>query len=275
MSKEVWTATWNILGQVSPTVRVDICGVVGEPTLNPDLTEWLPIGRQLAPLSQIQITTNGTKLISGAVTFKRLLDAGANIIYVDQYGPPEIFEKLAEESGYPWYKYYDAPEDAPSPWKYYGPHPKFIVLMDHPGLWPKSRFRAGLLGNWYGNLNWEKAKEFGMKPLEQPLTRRCNQPFLYVNVGADGNYLLCCQDGLHITSGKFGSVLEGQYGFNSFWYGKEMQIVRQRLRNKDRAGTLYACAKCNITFSRCDFRHYSKEELSKYLENGEWVKFKD
>jgi len=271
MSYDTWCSLFKTMNAVSPTVRVDICGVVGEPTLHPNLTEWLSIARTLAPSAQIQITTNGTMLLKKQVNYKSLLDAGANIIYTDQYGPHKEFERLAAESGYPYYQYYAPPKGAWSPWKFHGPHMKMIVLMDHPGTWPKSRFRAGLLGNWYGHLNWKKAKRFGMSPLENPLTRRCNQPFLYVNVAASGDYLLCCQDGMHVTAGMFGDISDGVTGFRKFWYGKELQMIRRRLRNKNRAGTSFACAKCNITFSRCDFRHWSKKQLGIYWDGAEWV----
>jgi hypothetical protein len=273
MSFKTWCSLFEVLNAVSPTVRMDICGIVGEPTLNPKLTEWLPKARELAPQVQIQITTNGTMLRQGRVKYKDLLDAGANIIYTDQYGTHGEFEKLASESGYPFYQYYDPPAGAWSPWTYYGPHLKMIVLMDHPGNWPKSRFKAGLLGNWYGNLNWEKGKRFGMFPLKKPLIRRCNQPFLYVNVAANGSYLLCCQDGMHITDGMFGNVSDGIEGFHNFWYGKKMQVIRRRLRNKDRAGTKFACAKCNITFSRCDFKHWKPEQLNTYWDGKKWKDF--
>jgi len=249
MTEETWRSAFSILNEISPTVRVDLCGYVGEPTLNPELTRLLPIARSLAPQTQIQITTNGTKLLTGAVNMKALLDAGANVLYVDQYGDPARYEQLAYESGYPFYQYYDAPKNAPTPWKYWGPDLKMIVLMDEPSTWPKSRLKAGLLGNWYGNMNWERGdaqKQFGMKPLGKPLTRRCNQPFLYATVSASGNYLLCCQDGLQVTRGKFGTVNDGIPGFKKFWFGEEMQRVRRRLRQKNRADTSYACAKCNI-----------------------------
>ena len=275
MSYDNWSSTFKIMIEVSPTVRVDICGIVGEPTLHPNLTEWLSIARYYAPNVQIQITTNGTMIKKGNVNFKDLLDAGANVIYTDQYGDHKNFEELARQSGYRYYSYYNKPKGAWSPWKYYGAQLKMIVLMDEPSTWPDTRYKAGLLGHWYGNLNWEKAKRFKMKPLEKPLIRRCNQPFLYVNVAANGNYLLCCQDGMQITNGMFGGVYSGVNGFLDFWYGKEMQIVRRRLRNKDRASTKYACAKCNITFSRCDFRHWTQEELSIYRTNNEWVMFND
>lgn len=274
MTEETWRAAFEILNEVSPTVRVDLCGYVGEPTLNKRLPELLPIARELAPLTQIQLTTNGTRLRAGDFTMKTLLDAGANILYIDQYGSHERFEELAEESGYPWYQYYEAPEGAPTPWKYWGPDQKVIVLMDEPSSWPKSRLKAGLLGNWYGNMNWERGeaqKRFGMKPLDEPLVRRCNQPFLYVTVASNGAYLLCCQDGLQVTNGKFGNVSEGVDGFRRFWFGKEMNTVRRRLRLKNRADTNYACQKCNITFSRCDFTHWKDEEVGRFWDGENWV----
>jgi len=274
MSYNTWCSTFKIINKVSPTVRVDLAGFVGEPTLHPELTEWLYTARKLAPLTQIQITTNGTMLRSGKVNYRALLEAGANIIYTDQYGPNTEFENLAEESGYPYYQYYDKPEGAWTPWKYYGPHLKMIVLMDPPHKWPKSRMNANLLGNWYGNLNWEKGKRFGMEPLEEPLTRRCNQPFLYVIVAANGNYLLCCQDGMRVTdSWELGNVSKGVKGFREFWYGKKMQEIRRLLRNKNRAAIPDACAKCNITFSRSDFRHWEEAQMDLFWEDDAWKKF--
>jgi len=270
MEKDIWIKTWKLINKISPTCRIDLTGVVGEPSLHPNILEFVSIARNIAPLSQIQLTTNGTMIKNGKLKYKDLLDNGLNIVYTDQYGPKETFEKLAKESGYPYYQYYNKPANAPSPWTYKGPELKIIVLQDQPENWPQSRFKAGLLGNWYGNLNWEKAKRFYMKPLEKPLTRRCNQPFLYVTVSAKGKYLLCCQDGMHITEDKFGNVNDGLEGFLNFWFGKEMQTIRTRLRNKNRAATKYACAKCNVTFSRCDFKHWKDNQVNKYYLNGKW-----
>lgn len=268
MSKDTWIRTFEIIQEVSPTVRMDICGAVGEPLLHPDLYTLLQDARKIVPLLQIQITTNGTQLLKGKYTIKGLLDAGANIVYIDQYGPEERYEQLAKESEYPFYSYYNKPKNAINNWEYNGPHIKQIVLMQHPAKWPRSRHNANLLGNWYNNLNWEKARLFKMYPLFKPLQRRCNQIFIMVNITAAGNYIFCCQDGLHETEGKFGGVYDGLNGFYKFWFGKDLQIARKELRNKNRGGIPYACAKCNITFSRCDFTHWDESDYEKYY-NGE------
>lgn len=268
MKKSVWKKLWSILNEVSPTVRIDLA-LAGEPTLHPNIVEFLQIARKLAPRSQIQITTNGTMLLKGVVNYKELLNAGANIIYTDMYGPKEKFIKLATKSKFPFYEYYAKPDNAPSSWTFYGPHFKLIVLQEQPENWPKSRFRAGLLGTWYNHLDWEAAAKFGLKPVVKPLTRRCNQPFVYVPVHVSGKYLLCCQDNWGETAGKFGSVLEGVGGFKRYWYGKELQIIRRRLRDKNRAATSY-CSRCCITFSRCDYKHWTDEEVSRWWTGKLW-----
>ena len=268
MDEETWRAAWAIVASQSPTRRADLC-VGGEPTLNPELPRFLALAREISPLTQIQITTNGTQIRNGTLTYRQLLDAGANIVYTDMYGPREEFVDLARESGYPFYEYYAAPDGAPSPWTYWGPDLKLIVLQEQPENWPASRFKAGLMGTWYNHLDWPAAERFGLFPVTEPLTRRCNQPFLYVTIDSRGEYLLCCQDNTGETSGTFGNVREGVDGFRRFWYGRGMQTVRRRLRQKDRAATSY-CSRCCVTFSRCDFKHWKDPQVETFWDGSTW-----
>ena len=270
MEMQTWIKTWRILNEVSPTVRVDLC-LSGEPTVHPDLILFLKRARKIAPFAQIQITTNGTMLRKGKVTYKNLLDAGANIIYTDMYGPQDTFKQLAQESGYNWYEYYNAPENAIDPWTYHNPDVKIIILQEQPENWPTSRRKAGLLGTWYNHLDWEAAKRFGLSPVIIPPERRCNQPFVYVPVHVSGSYLLCCQDNWGETAGQFGNVSEGIDGFKKYWFGKEMMTIRRRLRNKNRLDTPY-CSRCNITFSRCDYIYWKENELNQYWDGETWKK---
>jgi hypothetical protein len=266
MTKNTWKATWNIIADVSPTTRCDIC-VGGEPTLNENIVDFIGIARAISPLTQMQITTNGTQLIAGKVKYKDLFQAGLNVAYVDMYAPRGEHIRLARESGFPFYEYYNAPSGAPSPWTYWGPELKIIVLQQQPENWPQSRLRAGLLGTWFNHLDWEAAKRFGLSPVTQAPKRRCNQPFIEVTVDSRGRYLVCCQDNTGESAGQFGGVHEGVAGFRKFWFGEKMQTIRRRLREKDRAGIDY-CSRCGITFSRCDFKHWRDEDIS-YFWNGE------
>jgi hypothetical protein len=272
MSEKTWIETWKIIAQVTPTCRIDVC-LGGEPLLHNDMLQFLKIARRISPHSQIQITTNGTMLLNGKYTYKQLLDAGANSIYTDMYGPKNRYIELAEASGFKWYEYYNAPVNAPSTWRYWGPKFKIIVLQLQPEHWPKSRLRAGLLGTWLNHLDWKAAARFGLHKVVTPIARRCNQPFLQVNVDSKGNYLLCCQDNTGETSGLFGNVSKSVNGFKLFWYGKRIQIIRRKLRQKNRAGDLY-CSRCCVTFSRCDLKHWTDQEVNTYWNGEEWCKFK-
>jgi organic radical activating enzyme len=270
MSKESWINTFKLIKEISPQCRVDIC-VTGEPTLHPNIVEFLKIAKEISPDSQIQITTNGTQLITGKVNYKELLEAGANIVYTDMYSPHEEHEKLAEESGYEYYTYYDKTKKMKSPWTYYGDNDlKMIILQEQPDNWPKSRFKAGLLGTWYNNLDWEKGEKYNMFPVIEAPHRRCNQPFLYVTINHTGEYQLCCQDGMAETAGWFGSVNEGGVeGFKNFWFGKRLMTIRRNLRNKERKLN-DACSRCNITFSRCDYIHWTDNQMEVYYEGKIW-----
>jgi len=71
----------------------------------------------------------------------------------------------------------------------------------------------------------------------------------------------------------FGSVHEDIEGFMCFWFGKDLQLIRQRLRNKNRADTSQ-CSRCCITFSRCDFKHWTDEQVNQWWNGSEWLPVK-
>ena len=270
MTEKTWKDAFKILNAISPTCRVDLC-LSGEPTLHPDILAFISIARKIAPKAQIQITTNGTMLRKGKITYQELFAAGINIVYTDMYGPKEFFMDSAKKSGVFWYEYYNHTEKVPSPWTYHGPEIQMIILQEQPENWPESRFRAGLLGTFCNNLDWEKAKRFGLYPVTIPPKRRCNQPFIYVPIHASGDYLLCCQDNMGESRGIGGNVFEGIDGFENWWLGKNMQTIRRRLRNKNRIDTTY-CSRCSVTHSRCDYILWKKDTLMQYKENGIWKK---
>ncbi|HOT37984.1 MAG TPA: hypothetical protein PLT86_15075, partial [Candidatus Latescibacteria bacterium] len=85
-----------------------------------------------------------------------------------------------------------------------------------------------------------------------------------------GNYLLCCQDNTGETAGMFGNVRDGFDGFLRFWFGQTMQQYRRNLIAKNRAAN-DQCSRCNITFSRCDYLHWTDEQMSKYWDGSQWL----
>jgi sulfatase maturation enzyme AslB (radical SAM superfamily) len=268
MTKETWVDLWKVIRTVSPKGRVEMANA-GEPTLHLDLCQFVWMARKLSPHSQIQVTTNGTTLLSGDVRYKDLFSAGVNVVYTDMYGQREEFERLARESGVLFYHYLECPEGAPGAWTYHGPDLKLIVLMDPPGKWPDSRVKLGRFGTFLNHLDWKVARKHGMKPVKEPLSRGCSQPFKYVSVAQDGSYMFCCQDFMGELTGKFGNVSDGPDGFLKFWFGEFMQRARRLLAARDRA-SISQCSRCRMLFSRSDFRWWSDEAMSVWWDGKEW-----
>jgi len=267
MTEATWRALFRVIHEVTPVCRVEMANA-GEPTLHPELPRFIRIAKEISPHTQLQITTNGTMLASGKWTYRQLFNAGINIVYVDTYAPREQHIALAKESGFPWYEYHAKPPNAPGAWTYHGPDFQLIVLMDPPIHWPESRKKFGRLGTFLNNLDWEAAKEFNMSPVLQAPQRACNQPFRYVSVVWNGSYQLCCQDFMGETNGTFGGVQDGLEGFEKFWFGMLMQRIRRELRAKNRSG-ISQCARCNVTFSRCDVT-WPESQLKFYWTGAEW-----
>jgi organic radical activating enzyme len=277
MSEQTWISAWKIIKELTPYCRIEMANT-GEPTLHPNILEFIKIARTISPNSQIQITTNGTTLIQNKITYKQLFDSGINIIYVDMYAPKERHIDLAKKSGYDFYKYYESSKKVPNAWTYHNnPNIQFIALSEIPDNWPIQKIKRGGLGTFLNNIDFEKAKKINIVPVINAPERRCSQPMKYVQVMASGTYLMCCQDAFN-KAGILNNVNEGINGFFKFWLGRYMQSTRKILRAKNRMGHPI-CYKCNTIFSRCDMKFWQKEtfnywwngKILKGLEGVEWL----
>jgi len=277
MNKKTWINLWKLIKELTPYCRVEMANT-GEPTLHPNILEYIKMAQQISPNSQIQITTNGTTLIKNQITYKQLFDSGINIIYVDMYAGKEKHIPLAKKSGYDFFEYYSNKACAwPSPWTFHNdPKIQFIALSEIPDNWPLQKINRGGLGTFLNNINFDKIPKdgntlfgeklkFDIKPVINAPKRRCNQPMKYIQVMADGNYLMCCQDSMNEAKINE-NVNNGINGFFKFWLGPYMQQTRKILRNKDRPNHPI-CSRCNIIFSRCDMKLWNKE-LFDYCYDG-------
>ena len=271
MTKETWINLWTVIAEVSPYCRVEMDNI-GEPTLHPDLLEFIRIARKISPHSQIQITTNGIQLIKGKLTYKELFDAGLNVAYVDMYSKKEDHIRLAEESGYPYLDYYsDESHNSISAWVYHNdPDIKLIALALTPEFWPKKKLSRGGLGTFLDTLDFERAKKFHVLPVAgNAPERRCSQPMKYVAVDHEGTLLYCCQDMFNSQQSQY-SVNYGVESFYKFWFGDYMQRTRQILDAKGR--TIHPmCKNCRIIFARCDMRFWNVSSFN-YSWDGDSFK---
>jgi len=274
MDKDTWIALLGLIQEVSPYTRLELCNA-GEPTLHPNILEYLKIARDICPNIQILTYTNGTQLVNKKLTYKKLFEAGLNMVFVDMYAPFATHKKLAEESGYYWYYQDDKPKDAPSIFTYQNnPDAHIIMLAENPYNWSTRKLGRGYLQTFFNDLDWPAAKKFGMKPVTEAPKRRCDLPNKFINVNYDGTYIFCCFDYLRHSIDNFGNVSNGLKDFFDFWLGKYMQDTRIKMHNKDRASHEY-CSKCRFTSIRCDIPYW-KPELSKLYWNGKkWSKVND
>jgi hypothetical protein len=290
IEEETFRAIVETMAVVTPKARVDFAQC-GEPTLHPQLLDFLSIARDVSPWTQYQVTTNGIRIRKGEVRINDLFEAGANIVYVDMYGGPERYYELALEAAakdpeIDWFFYHpeyhkdeydilgNRPETSKSPWTYVGPDRKTLVLMDPPEDWPKSRFQKGRLGSFFNHLDFEAGKKFEMYEVTEPVAKSCVQLERISVTDFEGNYILCCQDFTGETAGTLGNVFDGPEGWYRFWLGETMQRHRRLLRDKNRAASPY-CSRCDITYSTRIARMFTDEDLSWYLdEDLQWRKLR-
>lgn len=276
MDERTWRATFETIAALTPCSRVEMANC-GEPTLHPRLLDLLPIARELSPWSQIQVTTNGTRIVTGKLSYNDLFDAGANIILVDMYAPRSTHEKVvrAAQRRDPEilsYYYFDRPKDAPGAWNYTSPRLKLIVLTENPANWPRTKLGQGRLATLCDSLDWDRAAEFGLAPVASTGApqKGCPQPFLYVSTHVSGAYEICCHDMAAESVPEIGmSMAEGPERFLDFWFGRVMQAMRRGLKACDRAGSKY-CSRCSVTFNMRPWDMWDEDELQAYWNGSRW-----
>jgi organic radical activating enzyme len=269
MSEANWTAFLKIVNEISPYARVEF-GLVGEPTMHPEILKFLRIGRELAPHVQFMTYTNGTQLMAGKVSYDELFEAGLNCVFVDMYAPLEKHLELANKSSARVVVQRDKKEGDPNLFEYQGdPSTRIILLADAPHEWNDRKIKRGAFSTWMNNLDWEAAAKFGLTPVTQAPARRCDIPTKFPTILSDGNYSMCCYDAMHEGSGKMGGVQDGVAGFMKYWLGEYMQDVRKRLFNKDRASHPM-CSRCASVTPRADIAWWKEDILQDFWNGAEW-----
>lgn len=269
MSEETWVQMLTIINKVAPYSRLEI-GNAGEPTLHPRFTDFMKIGRKIAPHVQFMTFTNGTQLLSGKVSYNNLFEAGLNMIFVDMYAPKEKHLKLAKKSIAEVVEQDNKKEGDSNVFKYYGnPNKHVIMLAQAPHQWPEKKVKRGAYSTFQNNLDWEEAKKFGLEPVIDAPNRRCDLPTKFPTIYYDGSYSFCCFDFMREKAGQLGNVSEGIDGFFEYWFGEYMQDMRLRLHNKDRKSH-EMCSKCAFVSIRADIAWWSEDLLKNYWTGKEW-----
>jgi len=210
----------------------------GEPTLHPLLPQVIKCYRESLPLAQLQVTTNGIKLLEkGPLYITELFNNGLNILIVDTYvKKEEILKVLHGVTSAKLLNYY---VDSYNCYHYHGNKDKVIVLMGDLGEVSGTR-KARTIINHAGNGEVHNLRKYGVVPLQAPLVKKCSRPFREISVHYDGTISLCCLDWRHeAVMGKFPE--EGS--FEQIWNSPIFKTLRDQLYSKKR--DIRPCYRCD------------------------------
>ena len=200
----------------------------GEPLLNKNAKEIIKVFRKRLPNCQLMLTSNGMPVQNSAnQEVSELLDAGLNILAIDDYGQPAISKIKTKLPRDLWAEY---PSETDSPHKRWSKKTKKIIFIED--------IRKSEKGGHSKLINHCGCAD---KPLRKPLKARCAKPFRELSVRWDGNVAICCNDFRGVY--KCGNITD--QGVNELWQNEAFTAARKLLYNYQRA-----FAPCNICNSK-------------------------
>ncbi|MBI4256637.1 radical SAM/SPASM domain-containing protein [Candidatus Uhrbacteria bacterium] len=201
-----------------------------EPLLHKELDKLVEEARQCCTKAKIEIYTNGDFLNVDAI--HNLFKAGVSSIHVSLYDGPhqvEYFSRMREEAGVT---------------------DKQLVLRERYLL----DQGAGMhLSNRAGTIDFER---MNLKPLAQPLSKKCYLPFYMMMIDHTGEVFLCSHD--WVKKYVVGDL--NKETIIEVWNGLRLKAARESLTVGDRG--FGPCAKCDVDGTKIGRKHF--EEWSQY-----------
>ena len=240
----------------------------GEPTMHPFFIEMISLFRKKLPKTSLMMTSNGGGLLKDTEeTVNKLMDAGINVLFLDNYERIKIVDKIKERytGPHPVFEYPTDRRANPHRRRKYDEH-DIVVGMD---LTLATNGTHAQVSNHAGSafpLNYD---QWG---------KRCAKPFRELSIRWDGNVALCCNDwpgwykcgNLHSTN------------LQDIWQGDAFHAARQKLYHGQR--DFGPCNGCdNVTLrngllpdrmgrrSLPEPDEHTKEEINKALSNGTYT----
>ena len=187
----------------------------GEPTMHPFFVEMVGIFRKQLPKTHLMMTSNGGGLLKDTeATVNRLMDAGLNVLFLDNYERIKIVDKIQE--------------------RYNGPHPIYEYPTDRRAN-PHRRRKVGehdivvgmdltlATNGTHAQVSNHAGAAFPLNNDQQG--KRCAKPFRELSIRWDGKVALCCNDwpGWY----KCGDIHETSIA--DIWQGEAFHAARQKL----------------------------------------------
>ena len=192
----------------------------GEPTMHPEYKEFISIMRTNFPKASIMMTSNGGGLL-GDVSDKvnELMDAGLNILFLDNYERIKIVDKIKANYNGP-HKVVSYPADPEgNPHKRRKPNEKLVVVGDDLTI---------ATSGTHAQVSNHAGSSFPLNLTQQD--KRCAKPFREMSIRWDGNVAVCCND--WVGWYKCGNVIDTP--IEEIWQGESFHAARQKLYHGQR-----------------------------------------
>ncbi len=245
-----------ILSKIPDTVKRIEFILHGEPTLNPDLLNYVEAIRDKHPQLQIAICSNGFRFLSKMYNpdyLFNLYDKGVNLLQVCLYEVEdwESFKKLVTENktrikerGVKVKNLYS--QDTALFFSYRGNKNRELVYVKefeglNSGLCKQRRFHT-FGGNVPVEL-WGKYSDKYTDFSKFPLTGKgdtCTSLLKYVSIGANGDFYFCCRDASHTLL--LGNIKD--VDLQEWWVDEDKQKLRLLIKHS-RRDLLAQCFLCS------------------------------
>jgi len=218
-------------------IRIEIA-MRGEPTLHPRWKMYVEILRATNPKAQIMLVTNGTGLKIGDIL--SFFNNGGNIIMLEAYNksPYRVYESLlcccaalctVKVILYNEQKY--------SPWTFHSVKERTVLIM--PDI-KDDKSVTRKFTNQCGAISKKAYDKYNTPRVEEPLQKKCANPFREIAIHYNGDIPICCKDwrGERILW----NVHDGD--IEKYWrYDESLDRIRHLLYNKFR--DFVPCKACN------------------------------
>ena len=208
------------------TSRILLAGH-GEPTLHPEVVEFVRAAREIMPEQTISMFTNGTVIEKRPSLVDELFDAGLNDLNFDEYDDHRVGEFVRDDEKCARYEICElgpgVPLLAPK-------NPKTQRILITPPIDGEDGNRA--LTNRCGA---------GLPPLAKPYEKRCTTVFRDLFVRWDGSVAICCND----FRGEYPVTNIAEHADLKEVYFHERFEAARRLLNVGERSAIHPCRVCD------------------------------